>query len=68
MMTRMLMNKEVRIKTTGGPAVPDPLGQNISKAQRGDICLDASFIHDLLSTFSLCVGGNCAEKCTTNNP
>lgn len=29
----MWMNKCVLIKTTGGPAVPDPLGQNASETQ-----------------------------------
>lgn len=34
MMRYMWMNREVWIKTTGDPVLPDPLGQNASLAQQ----------------------------------
>lgn len=52
MMRSTWMNGEVRIKTSGGPEVPDPSGQNTNERQQ-KTCLNVSFSHSFSSTFSL---------------
>lgn len=61
MMRYMWLNKEVWIKTTGGPAVSDPPGQNSSGTQQGASRQNPH----LFTTFPplpVCVSGACCRE------